>query len=452
MRTGFLWLASLALFPAAGAPLLAHRAFRGYGIPARIVLAAAAGAVVISETMTVATIFGWRWNVAALVLCGMLECLALRFVLGGEMPAAEEDRPRDSGPRSWAARVAILVCALAILAAAVAAISASATSPDLQLFWGPKAQAFAAARGLDAAYLADPIYHYQHRSYPPLLPNVYAFAILAAGGGRLPWLAAIATFPILIVGMAMGLPGILRRSVPRTDALVAAAAITAAAGFLGIALEMAGNADPAILLFGTLAVAILLGTGGEERSGQLLAGLLLAGAAMVKTEGLPLAAAAVVCLFLLRRRTFSPRSVALLAVPTLVCLASWFAFGLRTGAFREYESYGPILEVHWERLGCVLTLIARCLAEAGAATPWLVPLAALLIARSKSRRALYPLAIAALLGAFFVFTYLHGDADPTLWIIWSSGRIFAILSPLLVLAVIAGRVPDGVPAGGATGE
>lgn len=438
MRTGFFWLASLAAFPVAGAPLLVHRTFRSYGILARLVLSAAAGAVAISETMTIATLGGWRWNVPALVLCGMAECMALQLVLGREVPA---DRPQVEGLNSGAARLAILVSALAVLAAITASISASATSADLLLFWGPKAQAFAAARGLDASYLADPIYRYQHRSYPPLVVNVYAFATLAAGAGRVPWLAAIGTFPILIAGMAIALPGILRRYVPRRDALVAAAAITASTGFLGITLEMAGNADPAILLFGTLAIATLLGSGGDERSAQLIAGLLLAGAAASKTEGLPLTVATIVCFFLSRRSGNSPRAVALLSAPTFVCLASWFAFGFRSGAFREYESYGPLLEIHWERLGHVLALIAHSLADAGAATPWLVPLAALVVARKRSRGALFPAGIAAILCAFFVFTYLHGDVDPTLLIIWSAGRIFAILSPILILALIAGRVP-----------
>lgn len=445
MRTGFLWLASFAAFPLAGAPLLAHRAFRAYGIPARLVLSAAVGAFAISETMTLASLAGWRWNLPALVLLGMLECLALRLALGREVPANSPREAADlpGAAPGWARRAVLVVSALAILAAAAAALSASATSPDLQLFWGPKAQAFAAARGIDAAYLADPIYHYQHRSYPPLVTSVYAFAILAAGDDRLPWLAAIATFPILVAGLAIALPGILRRSVPRFDALVGAAAITASAGFLGITLEMAGNADPAILLFGTLAVAILLGPAGDERSGQLLAGLLFGAAAAAKIEGLPFAAAAAACFFLLRRRAISVRAIALLTVPTLVFLGSWFAFGLHTGAFREYESYGPILDVHWARLGPVLTAIARSLAEAGAATPWLVPLAALgiaLVTRRASRAALYPAAVVGILSAFFVFTYLHGDVDPLLWITWSAGRIFAVVSPLLVLAVIAGRV------------
>jgi hypothetical protein len=443
MRSGFLWLVSFAAFPAAGAPLLMHRAFRLYGIPARLVLSAAAGAVAISETMTVASLFGWRWNVPALVLCGMAECLALRLALGREEPA---DRRGDAA-LSNAARAALVLSALAILAAGVAALTACATSPDLVLFWGPKAEAFAAARGLDAGYLGDPIHLYQHRSYPPLVTNVFAFATLAARGGRFPWLAAVATFPMLVAGLAIGLPGILRRSVSRSDALVGAAAITASAGFLGVAVEMAGNADPVILFFGTLAVALLLGPAGQERSGQLLAGLLLAGAAASKVEGLPFAAAAVGSFFLLRRRAVSAPAIVLLTLPTLLSLGAWFAFGRRTGVFFAYETYGPTLEVHLERLGLVLAGIARSLADAGAATPWLVPLAALAIARRKSRGALYPAAIAGILGAFFVFTYLHGDVDPSLWISWSSGRVFALLSPLLVLAVIAGRVP-----GAAVGE
>lgn len=445
MSASAVWLASLLALPIAGAPLLAHRAFRGYGIPARIALAAAAGAVLLSGTMTIGSIFHWPWRLPVLLLVTLGESFALRSLLRRAPRAA----PRIAGgPFSAPEWAALCIGALALLAAAAAALAGCATSPDLLLFWGPKGQAFALARGIDDMYLGDPVLIYQHASYPPLVPNVYAFATIAAGPLRFPWIAAVATFPLLLAATAAALPGVLRRSVPRRDALVAMAAITACLGFLGDALDMAGNADAALLLFETLAIAILLGPAGEERPGQLLAGLLLAGAVAAKAEGLPFAFAAGAIFLLARRRRIRwPSAPLLLFAPAALSLGAWFAFGRLRHLFHGYETYGPTFEIHWDRLGLVIRAIGRSLAQAGAGVPWLLPLAALLAGLGKPRRAagdsdamtaLYPAAIAAILAGFFVFTYLHGP-DPTLWIVWSAGRIFAVVAVLLVLAVTAGQ-------------
>ncbi len=442
MSAGALWLASLTAFPAAGAPLLAHRAFRGYGLAARLALAAACGAVAVSWTMNVASLAGWPWRLPLVLLAALAECFALRFLLPRSPSGAEPSF--DRGPVTFWERAAVAVTLAAITIAAAATLSTSATSPDLLLFWGPKAGAFAAARGLDAAYLGDPLLRYQHLSYPPLVPNVYAFATIAAGAGRLPWMAAAATFPLLLAATAAGLAGVLRNSFSRRDAWIATAAITAALGLLGEVFDVAGNADPTLLLFETLAAAILVGSAGTTRAGQLLAGMLFAGAVAAKVEGLPFVAAAGVLFLFARRRSISWRHAPVfLFGPALLSLGGWFAFGRVRGLFRAYETYGPTLEVYLERLGPVLSGIAKALGAGGAGLPWLLPIAALLFARRRSRAALYPAAIAFILSAFFVFTYLHGAPDPALWIDWSAGRIFSIVSVLLTLAVIAGRARAG---------
>ena len=447
MSAGFLWLASLAAFPAAGAPLLAHRAFRGYGPAARAALAAACGAVSISWTMNVASLAGWKWSIPALLLAGVAESFALRLLLP-RAPSVPSAADTERLPFARSERVALVVIAVAIAIACAATFSASATSPDLLLFWGPKAGAFAAARGLDAAYLGDPLLRYQHVSYPPLVPDVYAFATIASGSGRLPWMGAAATFPLLLAATAAGLGGILRASFSRRDGWIAAAEVTAALGLLGEVFDVAGNADPALLFFEALAAAILVGSIGETRAGQLLAGILFAGAVAAKVEGLPFVLAAGVLFLIVRRRSISwPSAPALLFLPPTLSLGAWFVFGRSRGLFRGFESYGPALEVHFERIGPVLSGIGKALATSAAGLPWILPLAALVLAQRRSKAALYPAAIALVLSVFFVFTYLHGAPDPSLWIEWSAGRIFSIAAVLLTLAVIAGR-----PASGAAGE
>ena len=448
MRDTAVWLSTLLAFPLAGMPLLSHRRFRSWGAAARFVVAAAVGVFAITTTMALFTLAGWKWRLPLLVAAALGECLLLRLALPSATPAPPPPpAPQRAGFRERLALAAILA---SLLAAAASTYASSSTSTDLLLFWGPKASAFAAARGMDAEYLADLLHRYQHASYPPLVPNAWAFSTLAAGS--LPWAGPIATFPILLALLAAALPGLLRRFASAGNALVATAAITASLGLLGRVYQVAGNADMALLLFQLLAVAILVGSAADDRAAQVVAGLLLGGAAAAKVEGLPFAAAAAVfSLALAQPASFvsgwkraAATAVRLLA-PTALALGAWFLFGRQRAVFLGYESYGPALDVHWGMLGLVLGSVARALGRAGWGLPWLVPIAALVASRisrpdGPGRAAWYPVAIGAVLSAFFLFTYLHGP-DPSLWIDWSAGRIFAVVSPLLVLAVIAPRAP-----------
>jgi hypothetical protein len=413
------------------------------------VLAGAAGVVAVSWTMTVLSLAGWKWNLPSLVLAGAAECFALRASFRG--PAAPGPlRPSQKLTRlEW---IAVGISAASILVSAASALSASATSPDLLLFWGSKAQAFAAARAIDDNFLGEPFLRYLHTSYPPLVTNAYAFATIAAGG--MSWMAAIATHPMLLAAIAVALPAILKTAVPRRDALVATAFITASLALAGGALDMAGNADSALLFFEILAVALLLGLTRHDPPAQLLAGLLLAGAAGAKVEGLPFVIAAGGLLFVRPRRPAAQVAAAAVRIflPSALTIGVWFAYGRRYFLFRGYESYGPTFDVHMSRLGTVLVEILEAFWHSGAALPWLLPLIALTWSarRGGLRMAAYPLAIAATLSLFFVFTYLHGGLDPSLWISWSAGRIFLVVAALLVLAVTAGAAQGA--AENATGE
>ena len=397
--------------------------------------------------MTVVSLTAVKWNLPLLVVAGAAECFALRGALRGTL----QEAPLPRIPLSRLERAAIIICAASVAVSAIAALTASATSPDLILFWGSKAEAFAAARTIDDNFLGEPFLRFLHTSYPPLVTNAYAFATIAAG--RFSWMGAVATFPALLAGVVVALPSILRRWASRRDALVATAFIAAAAAVACGALDMAGNADMALLLFEILAAAVLLGAGeprsGEEAavvpSAELLGGLLLGGAAAAKVEGLPFVLAAAGLYLFLRRRAPRelPASSARILLPTVLSLGAWFAYGRRYFLFRWYESYGPTFEVHLSRLGIVLGQMLEAFWRTGYALPWLVPLAALLAVRRftaapgrfRPGTGAFPIAISAVLSLFFVFTYLHGAPDPSLWITWSAGRIFLVVAPLLVLAV-----------------
>ena len=311
------------------------------------------------------------------------------------------------------------------------------------LFWGPKAQAFAAARTIDPAYLAAPALEYMNRSYPPLVTNLCALATMSAG--RLPWLAAGMLFPLLLAALALALPGLLRRAGAGNAGAAASALSVAALAYLGIRFEVGGNGDMPLWLFEALAAASLAGPLGRDGSRPLLSGLLLAGAATSKVEGLPFAAGALALFFVTRRRQLNPRGVLLLLAPPAVALGSWFWFGASRGLFTGYRGFGRLFDVQMERLPAILSTLGAVLRSAAGGLPFLLPLVFALIAAPRLRAAAVPAGTAAALALFFVFTYLHGGLDPKEWILWTAGRILAPVAFLLGIAGASGYEPPGSP-------
>jgi hypothetical protein len=436
LRAGLVWILSLAWCPLAAWPLLAHASYRRFSLACRLGLAAAVGGVLISTWMTLLALAGLAWRTIPLVSLAAATAFLLRFLAGPEVLPLEAKR----APASPFEKLTLAVTAAAVLVALAAATSAAATSPDLITIWGPKAQAFAAARTLDPSFLRDPLLDYLHVSYPPLVTNLYAFASIAAR--RLAWGAATLTFPLCLAVLALALPGALRTVAPRRAARAASALIVSAFGFLGNELDVAGNGEPWLWLFETLAVALLVGDAAKTASGQLLAGLLLAGAICAKVEGLPFVLASAALFLALRGRDvrIGPAAARLL-LPSGVCLGAWFVFGATRRLFYGYEQYGSFLDIHWGRLGSVIADIGRSLWGPGWALAWILPLAALILAPRKSRLALLPIAVAALMTVFLVFTYLHLP-DASLLIAWSSGRVFSPLLAVLAVAAVC-RKGDG---------
>ncbi len=436
MRTGFIWLATFLAFPLAGWPLLSHRAYRRLGLTSRFVLSGAVGCVTVTTVMTVSTVLGIRWYPPLILLSAALVSGAARLLVGDS-----QDRLRvaEQGRLQWAEGVALGVIFVSVSAATLAASSAAVTSADLFLFWGPKAMAFARARGIDSAYLGDPVLRYQHFSYPPLVPNAYAFATLVAG--RFTWMSAVMTFPLLLASLVLALPGVLGSWCSRRSAFVATACMGASLALIGQEYLVGGNADFSLLLFEVLAVALLSGTQPVDRASAFLAGILLAGASAAKVEGLPFAICAGLLFVAFGRRGGSGRlaASALVLGPSVFVTALWFGFEKARLGFFGYETYGPFLAADWKSLGLVLWKTAAALADAGRGFPWIVPVAAIAVAFRLRREALVAFGTAMTLAAFFVFTYLHGGGDPTLWIIWSAGRIFAVISPMLVISSLHGR-------------
>jgi hypothetical protein len=263
--------------------------------------------------------------------------------------------------------------------------------------------------------------------------------------GRMSWTGATLTFPVLLGALALGLPGALSGRLGAARAAAISALTVSAIAYLGIEADVAGNAEMTLLLFETLAIALLLSEQAAEAPTQLLAGILLAGAAAAKVEGLPFAVTAGALFFAVRPRgAGSPAAAAArLFLPAAAVLAAWFAFGATRRIFFGYSGYGRFLDIYPDHLRVVLSAVGRSLAGTGHALPWLVPLACLLLALPLSRRWILPIGTAAVLTAFFLFTYIHRAEDPSLWISWSAPRIFSPIAMLFALAASLGRPRGG---------
>jgi hypothetical protein len=290
---------------------------------------------------------------------------------------------------------------------------------------------------VDARFLAEPFLEYMHPYYPPLVTNLYALASLAAG--RMSWTAATLTFPLLLASLALGLPGVLRTCAARVPAAAASTLIVCTLAYLGIEADIGGNGEMPLLFFETLAMALLLSEAAAGAPGQLLAGLLLAGAATTKLEGLPFALAAAVLFVLVRRREARPawKAAIRLGGPTVLALGAWFAFGASRHLFIGYPGEGALLDPHPEHWKIVLRSIALALAEAGHGLPYLVPLVCLLLlARGLTRVSMIPLGAGAAVTASLLFIYMD---HPSEWISWSAARVFSPLPVLFALAAICVR-------------
>jgi hypothetical protein len=426
-----IWLSVFLLLPLAGLPLLLHPAFRRFSPVSRAILAGGAGAVLISFSMTAFAILGVPWSLPGILISSLLVSLALRFTIPGTSPpSARENVP------GGLAFVAFVLAGVAVAATFVATGIGAASSPDLIFFWGPKAQQNALAGTVDARFLAQPFLEYMHPYYPPLVTNLYALASMAAG--RMCWTAATYTFPLLLAALALGLPGVLRTGSSRAVSASVSTLIVCTVGFIGIEADVAGNGDMPLLFFETLAMALLVSEAGAGAGGQLLAGLLLAGAAATKLEGLPFALAAAFIFLLVRRKPASPGQAAIrLGGPTILTLGAWFAFGASRHLFIGYPGEGALLDPHPGYWKVVLRSIGLALFETGHGLPYLVPLVCLLLlARQMTRRGAIPLGVAAAVTATLLLIYMD---HPSEWISWSAARVFAPVAMLFALAATCVR-------------
>ena len=326
---------------------------------------------------------------------------------------------------------------IAVGTALGATFAGAATSPDLLFFWGPKAQQFALARSFDAAFMRDEFHQHMHAYYPPLVTNLGAFASMAAG--RMSWTGATLTFPLLLVFLAAGLPGALADRLGRAHAAAVAALTIAVISCLGVEADIAGNGEMPLLLFETLAIALLLSEAAAGRRRNSSPGFFSREPPRRKSKACPSPCPRPRCSSwpgLAPRGPSGPRPPGSY-LPAAVMLSAWFAFGAADGSSSVIPATGrSSISITTTSGSCSPRWAA--LSATGHALPWLVPLVCVLAALPLTHRWILSIGTAAILTAFFLFTYIHRPEDPSLWISWSAARVFSPVAMLLALAASLG--------------
>ncbi len=427
--TGALFLVAFLGLPLLGiGPLLWMRQ-RWMPAGAAGATACAVGAVTLCGEMFALTALGIPWSLPLLLAGPVLLALAAlyrrpgRFAISGAAPE----------PVTLVFLSFLLIAVAAIAGVAFAAMTARVTSSDLLLFWGAKGEHFGLARAIDVAFLRTPPDHrLLHPDYPPMWTCLFGFGTLVAG--RLPWGATLATLPLWLALSASTVWSFARRRLGAAEAMAFTAIYASLFGFLLCESLTAGNADPALLFFETLALSLLI-FAREEPGAFLLAGVALAGASWLKLEGMAFSWALIVG-SALAIRPMSARRLAALSAPPLAAFGTWLAF-CRSQGLIDTLGADKTLVLTAERFA----VIARGMLSAASLhsfyVPWVVVLF-LLVLRRTARAEAFAILVAALVAAFDCSIYLTSPIDPTIWIGWAGER--TLLTPLLAL-LMAGMAP-----------
>jgi len=385
----------------------------------RVAVAGAAGAVTTAVVMAVFSLLRVPWWA---VLIAGVQLPLLYFARGGQALL-----PVRTGRSACPPRFNLYI--LGFLALTVyGMLTARESAGDLHFFWGPKAIHFADARGIDVAFLANKTN--PNPDYPPLVPLVYAWCTLVAGGFS--WWGALLSSALCLAGCVAIVRGFTG---DEFGALLLAATLAwcFATGYA------AGGADPPLLLFETLALCALT----FERNAKLAA-IGLAGAAFTKVEGATFVIAVVLAMLVTRRK----RALKI-AAPALVLLAAWLVFLIANGLIFGYG--GAKTPVHLD----VIAKTVKLVFEAGQyrihGLPWIVPIllcGGQTILSVRTGRIAYPpllpLAVSALTIGVTIFFYIH-SRSPDWWISASAMRVLMTPLTALIIAVLQSRADGVVP-------
>jgi hypothetical protein len=402
-----------------------------------------------------------RWSLGAVIgivllaMGGLLGGLAGSPVLGAGLTLVVGwvlgPRLRcDAGPQILSpgvSRILLLLFGVGF-ALMIMSLFRPVASWDAWFTWSIKAKGLAVAGSFDSPIFLSQTYNWTSQSYPTLLPSWQALAYIVSGDLSIGW-------PLQFQQAWLWTAGAI--------ALVALCGGDSRGGFLlpltwviaplVVWQSMQGYADVPLalpLILGTL----VLRSKRLDIPGHVVAGVLLAGAALTKAEGLPLVAAVLLCLLATRK----PSAIALLA-PSVVLAAwlPWFVFTQRHGLTSNMVSVSMVTALLLGKVPSHLPQVAWIMGSASVSPfQWglLVPaclITALVARRLDSRLGAAAVLQVTLFAAVFDVAGSHQGGSLEDFMAKNVERI--LITPLGVLALSVGLgSPETSSPAGATSQ
>ncbi|MGA7614904.1 MAG: hypothetical protein WBX15_06960 [Thermoanaerobaculia bacterium] len=390
------------------------------------------GCGVVSLVLLSFSLAGVAWSVPRVTIASLLLfVVAFALVLRGG-PHANGNTAMETGasPAGIAALTIDLATLLLVAGYARFATLASPWPWDFWAIWGLKGQQFWISRGIDFAFLAEPIHVYFHPAYPPLLPLLFDFIALVGRGWNDRWLG------ILYVAFAAAILLIVRDALSeewRSETTAAVGTLLLAGPVMSPWIGVAELPLLAMFLPGLLFVRRGLKL---DRSRDVIAGAVLLGlGALTKNEGFAMAVAACASVLLsgrASRRRWGEISLC------FVLPAVWFvasrAHGLHEDLFAGHALRR--LAQGAGELGVRASLVLHSPIEQPLF--WVAAVAALLVAGMKTiSRERFLLGAATFQLCFYFAAYLVTPADVAWHVENSWGRITAPVAVLLGYVAVA---------------
>ena len=364
------------------------------------------------------------------VVPGALAALVVAWFLGPHVrwnPGIVEVDPA-------ARRVILLAVAVGICLLVLATLRPVPTW-DVWSVWSLKAKGLALNGSFESPVFHDPAYAYSNPDYPTLLPSWQALAYLIAGDVTVSWplqfqeawLWTMSAASILLLMTGWG-----------------STAVLLVFGWLAAPIvvwqAMQGYADvpmALLLVVGTL----VLWRGKAERNAQFVGGVLMAGAALTKHEGLAMAIVVMGCL-LVGQRPWRLVSIA----PGIVLAAwlPWYVFIKVHGLSNYIANAGNLRELPGRAAGRLPVILTSIVRELLSPIQWgVLGLACVLILALHHRRIELRLGICVLLSLVLVVgVYLLTPYEVTSHINTSLSRVLIPFVGLLAITSALRRPDD----------
>lgn len=432
------FLMSQFLLAALGFGAAFHPAIRPMGLAARFGISFMTGALLVSVEATLFSTIGLSWSFASLSIPLILVNGIAAWMWSRREPILSPTIASSRvGPELLI--TSVVLTGLSLLHLAASFVTSRNNSVDLVYFWGVKALLFAEHGGIDPEFLRSSFAIHSHPTYPPLFTMTLSWSALVSGG--FDWVAAPLTSVVWMIAAIPVLYSLLRRRLDQSAALVTVVLWTVVISISLVSSYSGGNAEAALLVYGTVAATAVLIETRQGISSRFLPGLCLAGCILTKVEGvviLGLLLAGTALRDVLQRRPRMVRQFTLLVLPSLIAGASWPIFELVHGL----RLSDPLRSMTFEAVRYAREIFVESLRRLDAGTwgaSWIIPLFFLLARlRGKVVELLPGLSITFGIMAFYLAYYFSHYDNPTLLIGWTLSRVSQpALSMLVISAGIA---------------